>query len=194
MNLRKLASAAAVGAALLVPTLLPADAAAQDRRGRGHDNGLHRGWDKNGKRGDDRGRSDWDRDRRNRDRIQAQRRRIDANRDRFVRERADRNRWNDRRDDNRQNQKNTWRNLGYAGGAAGLYGLLTGNKTIAALGLGGGLYSAYRYEQDRKSQSRDSRGRYELFRRDAFDHNGHHYVRRTKKQGGQNYYYFQRTR
>lgn len=96
--------------------------------------------------------------------------------------------------DNRQTQKNNWRNLGIAGGAVGVYGLLTGNKTLAALGIGGGLYSASRYEADRKSQNRDEHNRYELFRRTSFDHNGHHYVRKTKKVNGQNSYYFQRSR
>lgn len=96
--------------------------------------------------------------------------------------------------DHRQATKNQWRNLGIAGGALGVLGLLSGNKTLAALGIGGGLYAASRYEADRKSQNRDARGRYELFRRSSFDHNGHHYVRRTKTVKGQKYYYFQKTR
>ena len=54
----------------------------------------------------------------------------------------------------RQQTKNTWRNLGYAGGALGIYGLLTHNKTLMIGGLAGGAYSAWRYEQDRKSQNR----------------------------------------
>jgi hypothetical protein len=54
----------------------------------------------------------------------------------------------------RQQTKNTWRNLGYAGGALGVYGLLKGDRNLAILGLGGGAYSAWRYEQDRKSQRR----------------------------------------
>ncbi len=202
-----------MGAALLVPTLVPSDAAAQGRSDHGgrHDNGQRRGWDKNDRRDrddQDRRDRDQDRDRRDRDRRNRdedrRRRDIEATRARMARDRAriaqdrDRARWdrdrNDRRGDNRQSQKNQWRNLGIAGGAAGLYGLLSGNRTIAALGLGGGLYSTYRYEQDRKSQNRDARGRYELFNRNSFDHQGHHYERRTKNQGGQRYYYFQRTR
>lgn len=94
----------------------------------------------------------------------------------------------------RQGNKNLWRNLGIAGGAAGVLGLLNGNKTLAALGIGGGLYSAYRYEQDRKSQSKENRQRYELFRHTSFDHDGHHYVRHTRIKNGQKYYYFKRTR
>lgn len=98
------------------------------------------------------------------------------------------------RQEHRQETKNNWRNLGIAGGAAGVFSLLTGNKTLAALGIGGGLYSASRYEADRKSQNRDSRNRYELFRRDSFDHGGHHYVRQTRTKNGQKYYSFKRTR
>lgn len=94
----------------------------------------------------------------------------------------------------RQQTKNEWRNLGIAGGAAGVLGLLSGNKTLAALGIGGGLYSAVRYEQDRKSQSQEEHRRYELFNRTSFDHGGHHYVRMTKMQHGQKYYYFKRVR
>lgn len=92
----------------------------------------------------------------------------------------------------RQGTKNTWRNLGIAGGAAGVIGLLTGNKTLAALGLGGGLYSAYRYEQDRKGQSKLAHQRAELFSHSSFVHNGHRYVRKTKIKNGQKYYYFAR--
>lgn len=94
----------------------------------------------------------------------------------------------------RQKTKNDWRNLGVAGGALGVFGLITGNKTLAALGIGGGLYSASRYESDRKSQSKEERQRYELFRRSSFDHDGHHYVRQSRMKNGQKYYYFKRTR
>lgn len=55
----------------------------------------------------------------------------------------------------RQKEKNNWRNLGIAGGAVGVAGLLTHNKTLAIAGLAGGGYSAYRYEKARKDQSRE---------------------------------------
>lgn len=96
--------------------------------------------------------------------------------------------------EHRQQTKNQWRNLGIAGGAAGVLGLLTGNKTLTALGIGGGLYSAYRYEQDRKSQNKLQHNRYQLFNRTSFNHGGHRYVRKTKMVKGQKYYYFQKTR
>ncbi len=56
----------------------------------------------------------------------------------------------------RQKSKNQWRNLGIAGGAAGVLGLVTHNKVLTYGGLAGGAYSAYRYEQDRKSQRRET--------------------------------------
>ena len=59
----------------------------------------------------------------------------------------------------RQKQKNNWRNLGIAGGAVGVAGLLTHNKTLAVAGLAGGGYSAYRYEKARRDQSH-ARSRY----------------------------------
>jgi hypothetical protein len=54
----------------------------------------------------------------------------------------------------RQKTKNQWRNLGYAGAALGVAGLITHKPLLTGVGLAGGAYSAYRYEQDRKSQSR----------------------------------------
>ena len=59
----------------------------------------------------------------------------------------------------RQQTKNTWRNIGYGSAALGLYGLLTHQSTLAVAGAAGAGYSAYRYEQDRKSQ-RAMRDRY----------------------------------
>lgn len=190
-----------MAAALIAPALLPTLASAQDRHHDDQRKDDHRG-DK--QRGDDRNRNR-DLDRRNRDDADRQRRfaddgrrQVDRDRERIARDRDHRNgnhrNWDDRGYDHRQNTKNTWSNLGLLGGAAGVYGLITGNKTVAALGLGGGLYSLYRYDQDRKSQDRDSRGRYELFRHSSFDHNGHHYERRTVNRGGQRYYTFARIR
>ena len=76
----------------------------------------------------------------------------------------------------RQTNKNTWRNLGYAGGAVGVAGLLTHNKTLAIGGLAGGAYSAYRYEKDRKGQKRAQahyRHHHHVYRHHAPVH--HHY-------------------
>src|SRR5436853_5008431 len=68
----------------------------------------------------------------------------------------------------RQETKNTWRNLAIGSGVLGLLGLLKGDNTLMFAGAAGALYSANRYEQDRKSQSRAARARYELFRRGSF--------------------------
>ncbi len=94
----------------------------------------------------------------------------------------------------RQKLKNQWRNLGIAGGVVGAYGLLKGDQTLAALGIGGGLYSAYRYEQDRKSQSRMERARAQAFSHTYLNRGGHHYVRKTVWKHGHKYYHFVRVR
>lgn len=62
--------------------------------------------------------------------------------------------------DNRQQNKNTWRNLGVAGAAVAAYGLLNHNSTATVLGTAGAAYSANRYEQDRHSQSQQQNGDY----------------------------------
>lgn len=92
----------------------------------------------------------------------------------------------------RQKTKNDWRNLGYAGAALGLYGALKGDSTLTFVGAAGALYSASRYEQDRKSQGRLQRQRAAIFRRGSFTRNGHRYVRKTTYRNGKKYYYFRR--
>jgi len=94
----------------------------------------------------------------------------------------------------RQQTKNTWRNLAYGAGAVGLLGLLKGDNTLAIAGGAGALYSAYRYEQDRKSQSKMDHARYQVFRQGSYTHNGHRYVRKTVWKNGQKYYQFVRAR
>lgn len=54
----------------------------------------------------------------------------------------------------RQKNKNNWRNLAGVGAAVAGYGLLKHNKTATIVGAAGAAYSANRYEQDRKSQSK----------------------------------------
>lgn len=54
----------------------------------------------------------------------------------------------------RQQQKNQWRNIGYGAAAVGIYGALKKDRNLTLLGAAGALYSAHRYEQDRKSQRR----------------------------------------
>ncbi len=84
---------------------------------------------------------------------------------------------------NRQKNKNQWRNLGAAGAAVAGYGLLKHNNTATLLGAAGAAYSANRYEQDRKSQSKANAARQRYHRsgnytrggRKYYTYNGHHY-------------------
>jgi len=94
----------------------------------------------------------------------------------------------------RQTNKNNWRNLGIAGAAVGVYGLLKGDKILTIAGLGGGAYSAWRYEQDRKSQSAHDRARAQMFAKKSIWKNGHRYDRKTVWKNGHKYYQFVRAR
>jgi hypothetical protein len=93
----------------------------------------------------------------------------------------------------RQQQKNQWRNIAIGSGALGLLGLLKGDSTLTFVGGAGALYSAYRYEQDRKSQRREDQARARLFSMRSFSQGGHRYVRHTKYKNGKKYYYFTRS-
>src|SRR5579872_7586831 len=60
--------------------------------------------------------------------------------------------WRDRPSDHRQQTQNQWKDLAIGAGALGLIGALTHNNTLTYAGVGGALYSGYRYEQDRNSR------------------------------------------
>jgi hypothetical protein len=92
----------------------------------------------------------------------------------------------------RQQKKNEWRNLAIGSGALAILGLLKHDGTLTFLGAAGALYSANRYEQDRRSQNRASHGRYVMFHRGSFVRNGHRYSRRTVYRHGHKYYQFVR--
>jgi hypothetical protein len=93
---------------------------------------------------------------------------------------------------NRQNKKNEWRNIAIGSGALGLIGLLRHDNTLFFGGAAGALYSSWRYEQDRKSQSKMQRTRAAYFSRPYFVRDGHRFVRHTKMVNGKKYYYFAR--
>jgi hypothetical protein len=93
----------------------------------------------------------------------------------------------------RQQTKNQWRNAAYAGAGLGLLGLMNHDSTLTFLGAAGAVYSANRYEQDRKSQSRMDRARAYYFSRGYFRRNGHIYRRQTTYRNGKKYYYFKRS-
>ena len=65
----------------------------------------------------------------------------------------------DRASHHRQKKKNEWRNIGIGSAALGVAGFATHNNALGFAGLAGAGYSAHRYEQDRKSQSRIDRAR-----------------------------------
>lgn len=98
----------------------------------------------------------------------------------------------DRLINRRQDKKNEWRNIAIASGAVGILGLLNHDSTLTFAGTAGALYSAYRYEQDRKSQSKLNRTRAAYFSRGSFTRNGKRYVRKTTWKKGKKYYYFAR--
>lgn len=112
------------------------------------------------------------------------------------RDNRDNGRWNnDRRDDEydrREETKNEWRNLGIASGLLGVLGLLEHDRTLTFLGSAGALYSAHRYEEDRKSQNQLTRARARYFEMPRFFRNGNWYERKTVYRGGQKYYQFVR--
>jgi len=99
-----------------------------------------------------------------------------------------------RQSDQRQKMKNEWRNFAYAGGGLAVLGLLTKDSRLTLIGSLGGLYSAYRYEQDRKSQSKMDRARAALYSRRSFVENGYRYDRQTKWKNGTKYYTFKKTK
>jgi hypothetical protein len=94
--------------------------------------------------------------------------------------------------DRRQDKKNEWRNIAYVSGGLGILGLLKKDNTLFFAGTAGALYSAYRYEQDRKSQSKLQRTRAAYFSRPYFYRDGRKFVRKTTWKNGKKYYYFAR--
>ena len=94
----------------------------------------------------------------------------------------------------RQKTKNDWRNAAYLGAGLGVLGALNHDSTLTFLGTAGAIYSADRYEHDRKSQSRIDRERAAYFARGYYTRNGHEYRRYTTYRHGKKYYYFKRVR
>lgn len=92
--------------------------------------------------------------------------------------------------DRRQDKKNEWRNIAYVSGGLGVLGLLKKDNTLFFAGTAGALYSAYRYEQDRKSQSKLARTKAAYFSRPYFYRDGKKFVRKTTMKNGKKHYYF----
>ena len=96
--------------------------------------------------------------------------------------------------DRRQKTKNEWRNIAIASGALAVLGLVKNDSTLTFVGAAGALYSAHRYEQDRKSQNAMNRFRANVFSRSTFTRDGYRYTRRTKWKNGKKYFYFTKTK
>jgi hypothetical protein len=63
---------------------------------------------------------------------------------------------------------------------------------MTLIGAAGALYSADRYEKDRKSQSKMKREQAALYSRTSFTKDGHRFVRKTVTKHGKRYYTFVR--
>ena len=92
----------------------------------------------------------------------------------------------------RQQTKNDWRNAAIASGILGAVGLVKHNDTLAIAGLAGAVYSASRYEHDRKSQSNIDRRRAATYGKKTVWMHGHRYVRKTVYTHGEKGYKFVR--
>lgn len=94
----------------------------------------------------------------------------------------------------RQKMKNEWRNIAIGSGALAVLGLLNDDPTLTFAGAAGALYSAHRYEQDRKSQNKLASTRAAYFSRTSFYRDGVKYQRMTKWKNGKKHYYFQKVK
>ncbi len=90
----------------------------------------------------------------------------------------------------RQKTKGDWQKIGNIGGAVAILGQLNKDKTASYLGLGTALYSAYRMQEDSKSQNKTKREMAAFYNRDHFTKNGVRYDRKTVKKNGKTYYTF----
>ncbi len=92
----------------------------------------------------------------------------------------------------RKQTRDEWRNLSIASGAAAILGLVARNGTLTLLGTAGALYSAYRYEEDRKSANKMDRERAALYSHRYVKINGKKYKRRVVVRHGTKYFQFVR--
>jgi len=89
----------------------------------------------------------------------------------------------------RQKNKNLWRNLAIGSGVVAGYGLLHHDTTTTVIGAAGAGYSAYRYEQDRKSQSAAARARARYYERHHLRYH-RRYTPTTYTRNGRRYYHY----
>ena len=96
------------------------------------------------------------------------------------------------RDKGQHNHNNNWSSLAFVGAGVAVVGLLTHEPILIGLGLAGGLYSTYRYDQDRRSHNAGDRRRYAYFSQRNRTIHGHRYRRVTVMQNGHHYYAYKR--
>jgi hypothetical protein len=180
-------------AAMAVALSISATGLAQSKQGM--QNGRHLGWNKQDKRNDKRNDKRYDQNRRNDDRWD------NRNDGRYNNgynnngSRYDSSRYGNQGTYQRREQtKNEWKNIAMGAGAIALIGLLQKDNRLVFGGAAGALYSLYRYEQDRKSQSGLDRARSRYFDNEYFYRDGVRFDRRLVTQGGQRYYQFVRSR
>lgn len=92
----------------------------------------------------------------------------------------------------RRSKQDEWKQIGIGTAAAAVLGLVTKNGTLTTLGAAGTLYSAYRYEEDRKSMMRERRERAALYGRRNIIVDGKRYKRIVVMSNGKKYYKFVR--
>ncbi|MBL8064787.1 MAG: hypothetical protein JNM34_02895 [Chthonomonadaceae bacterium] len=92
----------------------------------------------------------------------------------------------------RKSKQEEWKKIGIGSAAAAVLGLISKNGTLTTLGTVGALYSAYRYEEDRKSSVRSRREKAQLYSRKSVVIDGHRYKRQTVRKGKKVYYQFVR--
>jgi hypothetical protein len=73
----------------------------------------------------------------------------------------------------RQKTKNNWRNAAIGAGALGVLGFATHNNALGVAGAAGAVYSASRYDHDRRSQTgmKNTLARRRYYRRHRLHHN-----------------------
>jgi hypothetical protein len=87
----------------------------------------------------------------------------------------------------------SWQSLAYVGGGVAVAGILTHDPVLTGIGLAGGLYSTYRFEQDRNSSNAADRRRFAYFNQQNRTIHGHQYHRVTVMSNGHHYYGYKRT-
>jgi hypothetical protein len=86
----------------------------------------------------------------------------------------------------------SWQSLSYVGAGAAVLGILAHSPALFGIGVLGGLYSTYRFEQDRKSIHAADHRRYAYFSKKTRWIDGHRYHRVTVHDHGHDYYAYKR--